>query len=777
MNRVDRLLEPGYLLNGPLVNDLLHEGLRLGELRSGQLLGPFRIIRELGRGGMGVVYLASRADGAYEQDVAIKWLPVGEMGTHVATQFRNERQILAGLRHPHIARLLDGGVSDDGHLWFAMEHANGLRIDKHVVAHGLSWRQRVRLLLPVIDAVQFAHARQLIHRDIKPDNVVIDAEGKAILLDFGIAALMADNEARPGFTEGFASPRQLAGAPPDTTDDIWQLGQLLRIVLQAGRPDEKPVPLPADLEAVLSCAMHRLPWRRYSTAAALHDDLECLLHHQPVRARPPGTLHRLHLLARAHPWGTWATVIATVAFVALSGFLVLRLMHQRDLAWEARRTAEAVNRFLRDDVLAGADPLQGGSADVSVTVLIERALQRVQPRFGEMPEVAAQIQLTLGKSLANLGHQRTAIRAYDQAIANLVLVEGEQGARVLAARLEREQDVVAADNLRQSESRLQALRKDVLASPQGSPALLAKVDSALAEAAFVDGNFQLCVRRYQALMPALDAVDDVSRAYAHMVLSLCQARLGHGHEALEHARRSRELVLAALGPDHPYTLETGLALETAMVSLGHYHEASELLQQLVDSLGKRYGRKHPATLTAMHDLGLSLTCDGKPSAGATWLGKATHQRADVFGPNHPWAVFSRVIYAMALLQDGRMDAAASQLQRARSSLDELPDASPYVRGALHEVDADLALARGQPHKALAGYDAALGLARTLYPQGHSRLAILDLGRGLALSDMGRTKAGAEALQDALHSLGRRAWCRRGQLQRAHALLHARSQAR
>lgn len=202
---IERMFEPGRLLQGALVRSLLLSA-GMTELEPGTSLGPFRIVREIARGGMGIVYLACRADGEYEQDVAIKWLPQGRLDAAALQLFRHERQILASLRHPHIARLLDGGHGEDGHLWFAMEHVEGEAVDRHAAAHGLGWRERVQLLLPVIDAVQFAHGRLLLHRDIKPDNVRVDADGRAKLLDFGIAALVSDGDAQRAFTPGYASP-------------------------------------------------------------------------------------------------------------------------------------------------------------------------------------------------------------------------------------------------------------------------------------------------------------------------------------------------------------------------------------------------------------------------------------------------------------------------------------------------------------------------------------------------------------------------------------------
>ncbi len=771
-HRMDHLLEPGRLMAGPLVGALLRERLSLGELAPGQVLGAFRIEHELGRGGMGIVYLATRIDGAFEQQVAIKWLPVGSGRARAVGQFRRERQILAGLRHPRIARILDGGCSSNGHLWFAMEHVDGPPVDHYVVEAGMGLRRRVRLLLPVIEAVQSAHARLLVHRDIKPGNVLVDGDGRAMLVDFGIAAMLSEADVLPAYTDGFASPEQCAGEAPDVTHDVWQLGQLLRTVLAAGPEAHPPPPLPRDLAAVLARATHDRAALRYPHVAALQADLERWLAHRPVAARRPGPWHRLRLLGRAHPWGVTGTLAALLAIVLLSTGFMLRLAHQRDVAETARATAEAVNAFLQDDLLPGADPLQGGSGDISVAELAERALARAEPRLHDLPEVAAQVELGLGRTLANLGHFRSAGRAFELAIGHLSALEGAGDERVLRARLQREQYALDPDRLADYESRLRNLRADILDSLGRKAALLPEVDAQLARAAFLRDDFATCVIRYDAVLPRLKEAGSVVRADAYMNLSLCEARLGRERIALAHARMSRRLAAGALGARHPYTLESGLAVETALVGLGRYDAAVGVLRGLVEALEQRYGPEHPVTLNAMHDLGFALTCDGRADEGAVWLQRAAHRRARVLGPRHPWTAMSESVLGMALIHTRRLEQAAGVLARARRSLGARAASNPYVQAVLLENEADLALARGHAAPALARYDDALAVARTLYPPGHPRLAVLELSRGLALSGSGSTDRGRALVRRSLRKLGTRPDCRAGQRARAHRLLAA-----
>lgn len=773
MHRIDRLLQPGHLLGGALVGAWLRERLCLAEPTPGQSLGAFRIERELGRGGMGIVYLAVRADGAYEQEVAIKWLPVGEQAAAGAVeQFRRERQILADLRHPHVARLLDGGCSADGHLWFAMERIDGPPVDRYAADATLGWRARVRLLLPVIEAVQAAHARLLVHRDIKPGNVLVDSDGRAKLLDFGVAALLYEVDNRHAYSDGYASPEQRAGAPPDITADVWQLGRLLQAVLDAAAIGRTAPKRPRDLDAILGCATDPQPGRRYPTAAALQADLERLLAHRPVQARPPGPWHRLRLLGQAHPLGTLASVLVLLAFALVVILFMLRLAHQRDVAEQARADAEAVNAFVDDDLLPGADPLQAGAGDVTAAALAERALARAEIRLYDRPEVAARVEVSLGRTLANLGHFESADRAFGAAIGRLSTLYGAHATRVLQVRLLREQQALDRSRLTTAEPRLAALRADVLASLGPRAGLLVEVDSQLARAAFVRDDFALCAQRYSALLPRTANAEASVRADALMGLSLCEARLGHGPAALTHARASLALATARFGAQHPYTLESGLALETALVELGRYEEAVGVLRGLVSALDQRYGADHPVTLTAVHDLGFVLTCAGRASEGEPWLRRAAEQRARVLGPQHPWTAMSEAVLAMALIQQHRLDAAAGELAQARAALGNDAAATPYVQVALLENEADLALARGHAADAAARYAAALAVATQLYPADHPRLAVLRVGHGLALLDGGQQAGGRALLGEALRRLGTQPDCRAGQIALARQRLGA-----
>ena len=763
---LDRLLEPGRLFQGALVRTLLRDHGDVRELEPGQLLGAFRIVRELGRGGMGIVYVAARADGEYEQEVAIKWLPSGALDPAHLDQFRHERQILAQLRHPHIARLLDGGHDEDGHLWFAMERVEGLPIDHHAATEKLSWRERVALMLPVVDAVLFAHGRLLVHRDIKPNNVLVDNDGRAKLLDFGVAALLSETDARTAFTPGYASPEQRDGARPDVASDNWQLGRLLQAVMEA-----QPAPkMPGDLAAVIAKAMEPSPMRRYLTASALQADLQRVLDYKPVTARVPGFPHRLSLMVQAHPWVMLGSTLAFTGFcVVVTGFM-LSLAHQRDEAERARAVAVAVNRFLNDGLLPGVDPLQGGSNDITATQLITHALDTAEQRLQDLPEVAGEVEASLGRSLANLGNQQEAQAALDRAIVHLTQARGPHHASVLAARLTRELFDLDMSHMHSADARLASLREEAVRYLGAKAPLVFDIDNQIARAAYLREDFARCETLYAAVASTAANAAPAAAADTYDGLSQCEARRGHFTPALAHAREAQALRERFYGRDHPSTLETGLAIETALIGLGRYDEAIVVLHDLQSALGHRYGETHPTTLNVTHDLGFAMTCAGRAEDGATWLRRAADGRGRLLGRSHAWFAMSEAVLAMALTRGGHFVEAEEALATAESVLQAHPADNPYAQAILRENQADLALAEGHYSQAIEHYDEAITAATPLYAADHPRRAVLQLGRGIAQWRNGHVEEGRSAIEGAFVVLGDHADCRADQIAEARKML-------
>ena len=264
----------------------------------GQHIGPYRVERALGHGGMGTVYLAERADGQYRQQVALKLIQSGFHQKQRIQRFRAERQILAQLTHPYIARLLDGGSLEDGQPYLVMEYIRGEPLDRYCHRNALKTRQRLELFVKVCEAVAHAHGQGVVHRDLKPANILVTADGTPKLLDFGIAKLLAETSGErltlPGqspMTPGYAAPEQLHGEVITHAADIYALGLILYELLTGRYPGDEFAEheseirkLKGDLDNIIRQALAHSPWHRYASVQALIDDILSYLAHRPVGA-------------------------------------------------------------------------------------------------------------------------------------------------------------------------------------------------------------------------------------------------------------------------------------------------------------------------------------------------------------------------------------------------------------------------------------------------------------------------------------------------------------
>jgi eukaryotic-like serine/threonine-protein kinase len=389
-------------------------------LRPGERVGRYRVTGELGRGGMAVVYAAERDDGVYQQQVALKVLRPGIDADLLVGRFVHERQILARLAHPRIARLLDGGATADGRPYLVMERVDGTPITHYADAHRLAIRERLRLLLGVADAVRYAHQRLIVHRDLKPSNILVDGTGEVRLLDFGVAKLLGDVDEAQGpltravgraHTPEYASPEQVRGEPATTASDVYQLGLLLYELLTgqrpfAGRgvqletaitdgrvtrpsdvtvdgesatesdpPQARPAPadvarargttpaalrraLRGDLDTIALKALRTEPDERYSSVEALAEDIRSHLAGRPIAARVPSVPYRVRKFAQRN---RWLPPVAAVLTLALAGYVTTLALHARTLELErneARAHAERADelRGFMIDLFGAADP-------------------------------------------------------------------------------------------------------------------------------------------------------------------------------------------------------------------------------------------------------------------------------------------------------------------------------------------------------------------------------------------------------------------------------------
>lgn len=394
-------------------------------------IGPYELDRLIGRGGMGAVYLAHRADGEFDQQVALKVVGLPFEIELFRERFRRERQILAGLNHPNIARLLDGGTTDDGELYLAMEFIEGVAVDGY--AKKLDLPARLELFVDVCAGVEYAHQRLVVHRDIKPSNILVNREGVPKLLDFGSAKLLDGADATGTglrmITVSYASPEQLRGEPASTLSDVFSLGALL-FELVTGRgmfgsditsrltdyerhrvaPD-LPERLPGDLDRIVRKALAFDPAQRYSSAGQLAEDVRRYLSGEPVAAHPPSLGYRVGKFVRRHAIGVGSAALMIVLMAAATGFSI----------WEARiarqqaQRAQAANQFL---ATVFQIPFRDSASryDMTVRQLLQLAEVRVKPVLGADPAIATDVDLVLGRGFESQQANEEARRLFERAL-------------------------------------------------------------------------------------------------------------------------------------------------------------------------------------------------------------------------------------------------------------------------------------------------------------------------------------------------------------------------
>jgi serine/threonine-protein kinase len=418
------------------------------ELDAGDVLGAWRLLRRLGIGGMGAVYLAERADGHFEQTAAIKLIR-GVAGAETFALFARERQFLATLQHPNIARLLDGGATPGGQPYLVMEYVEGVPVDQYCDEHGLDLHARLQLFRVVCAAVQFAHQRLIVHCDLKPSNVLVRVDGTPVLLDFGIARALdrpriADSGDAAYFTPGYASPEQLRGESVTTASDVYALGLILfeliagrkaredtadRTVSQLGRAEVRPSELAAavpwrarmtgDLDAIVLHATAEQPAARYASAQTLADDLRRYIEHRPVLARAQTLRYRAARLLRRR----WPIALASaLVMLLLAGFtwrLAIEGEHARVAEREAKRqaaTAERVSDFLVSVFDVSNPRLNADRRDISAREVLDEGAARIDRELVDAPQVKAHLLDVLATAYRHLGQPKESVDLFRKAV-------------------------------------------------------------------------------------------------------------------------------------------------------------------------------------------------------------------------------------------------------------------------------------------------------------------------------------------------------------------------
>jgi serine/threonine-protein kinase len=461
------------------------------EFAPGKVVGPYCLLRELGRGGMGEVWLAERTDGLVRRPVALKLPAIAIARRTLVDRFTRECEILALLTHPHVARLYDVGFTAEGQPFLALEYVEGLPITAYCDEQRLDLDARVRLFLQVLEAVQFAHSNLILHRDLKPSNVLVTPAGEVKLLDFGIAKLMTDGTAREteltqlggrALTLDYASPEQVAGATLSTASDVYSLGVVLYELLTGARPYrlkrgtrgeleeaiaavDPPPPsrvavsgaaalarragaaklsrgLVGDLDNIVLKALHKQPEQRYSSAAAIAEDLQRHLSGLPILARPASTWYRATRFVRRHAVAVSAGVVVAVALVAASIVSWTLMQRSERAAAEARREATiatAEQNFLSDLFRTNTvdQHFDKQTRDLTASELLDRGALTIDKSLNDAPGAKASLLQLMGEMYEELGLPDRALEMHEKSVDQAARVYGTDSREYALALLEK----------------------------------------------------------------------------------------------------------------------------------------------------------------------------------------------------------------------------------------------------------------------------------------------------------------------------------------------------
>ena len=650
--------------------------IRSDEAMTGRLIGPYKIIGQIGKGGMGAVYLASRADDQYQRQVAIKVVKPGMDTEFIIQRFYTERQILANLDHPSIAKLLDGGSTEQGIPYLIMDYVEGIPIHDYCDAHRLTTTDRLKLFVQVCSAVHYAHQNLVVHRDLKPSNILVNTDGTPKLLDFGIAKLTSSTSsveqtatAMHIMTPDYASPEQVRGETITTATDIYSLGVLLyrllsghhpyrfasflphevaRVILEVqpekpsaavsqvqengqgetkyaltpedisatreGTPEKLKRRLTGDLDNITLKAMQKEPGRRYASVQQFSEDIRRHLNGHTVIARPDTIRYRASKFIQRHKLGA---LVAAFIFLLLIGG-VLAIFHQARVARMEAEKAQQINAFLQT-MLHSADPDEKGR-DITVVNVLDEAATRVDTELANQPEVEAAIRTTIGVTYTGLGKYEQAEKQLRKALQIRKSLYGEMHADVSISMKNLGQLLQVKGDIAGSES---LLRKslEIMRELKGDRDIqVAAILNDLAEVMLLKGNF--------------DEAENLHR----QELSIRRSLLGN-----EHAEVAQSLN------------DLGVVLGTK----GDYSGAEKLHREALAISRKIRGNEHPDVASTLGTVASMLDAQKKYDEAAKFFEEALAMRRKLLGNEHPHVSWTLYNYSYCLLSKGDYEKAAA----------------------------------------------------------------------------------------------------------------------
>ena len=808
LDRVTGLLEAGDDADEPagsrlsgisssLINDL--ESFLATEddqQADGRRIGAYRLNHVLGRGGMGIVYVAERADEHYRKRVAIKLMPQGLETPEMIRRFLNERQILANLEHPNIARLLDGGLTDEGYPYLVMEYIEGEPIDEYCERLDLPIRQRLELMMTVCAAVQHAHQNMVIHRDLKPNNILVTTGGEVRLLDFGVAKLadpeLSSEESSRTLmqprTPGYASPEQEANRAVSTASDVYSLGVILYRLLteqmplevsaavsaETGSPrrDQTPV-LPSvaasdrlaresrlaaglrasfirrirgDLDNIVLKALEFEPENRYPTPAHLAEDIRRHLRGLPVSATNASPLYRLRKFVSRYRIGVATGLVTSVAVALAVAGIVWQARKATQEAHRARQVSEVITGLFTD-----ANPYSGQGRELSVVELLDRGLERLRNDLEGDSEMKSDLTEVIARAYSGQGLYEKAEELHRQNLEARTVLFGPSDVRTavsatnLAAALLNQGSYDAAEPLLDDAI-------EVLQSQEGA------ATEELSDALMYMGNLKAMTGKYAdsarhhersiSLRRSLSTKEVFGVAVELSNLSTAVEHLGQVERGVDLLREALEIADSTVGEDHPSTAAIRNKLAVRLHAQGDYDDSEKLYRDSLEIQRRKLGEDHPAVADAALNLGKLLLDKGDYPGAEPLIEQAVALSRQSFGEEHISRIAAEMNQASLWRETGRNDDADRLYRSGLSRLLRVVSPQDYAIGRMYSLMAMNDQARGDLMSARRRYEAALEIQRVAsYRKLH--LAESLVGLAAVSSDLGEPVAAEDWARKAL----------------------------
>ncbi len=725
---------------------------------AGARLGPYRIQAVIGRGGMGVVYEALRDDDQYRMRVAIKAVATGLLSRDLLQRFRNERQILANLDHPGIARLLDGGATDAGLPYVVMEFVDGLPVDEYCNRAQLTRRQRLTLFVSVIRAIQYAHQKLVVHRDLKPGNILVTGQGEPKLLDFGIAKLLGlddQGDSQPKtldmsrmMTPEYASPEQILDQPITTATDVYQLGVVLYQLLTGRLPfavsgtgllklqqeicERAPVKpaLGDDLDLVILKALEKDPSRRYTSAAAFADDIESYLRGFPVQARPASWGYVTRRFVRRH---RLASLAAALSLLLIAGSVIGMAMLTKRARTETT-TANQVTDFVVG-LFDSNDPNNGRGDQITARQLLDRGVPRIEAGLRDSPEVRARLLDTMGGIYTRLGAYQEANRLLSESIdlrknvlrredldlvgtvSNLADNAGNLGHMGEAENLYREA-------LRIDRKLIRGDSDDLAVGMSNLSSILSE-EGKLTEAETL--NRQALEMRRRVL--GLSARGTLVTANNLETIYMQEGKYVQAEPLARDVLTRRQTFEPEFHPDLGFSWNN---LAGTLLALGRYDEAESAARKALQIRSKAYPAEHPQIQWARTTLAEVLCAAGKAAEAEPLAQQALGQALSTAADGNSLSAYAQYVLGTIRLDEGK-GAAARKLFEAALAIREKSSApgSHYIAtNWLKLAETDMALdnlpsAVTEAERAAGMFQASLGPSNVLLADARTVLAELQ----------------------------------------------------